>query len=162
VPDGGGMPRPTRSVHGGTNLFAYVFDNPQTLTDPHGLCAKNAALSNCDSGDSGCCVAKAVDGLRFSRCLDKEQQNTFTNRGALMGAMSGIGLRPKTPVGMCASGGVGTAVGAIGFFEGYYGYEWAISKAAQWNAFKNKMADCGAPCIPTVAGQPSQKKPLLY
>ena len=41
---------------------------------------------------------------------------------------------------------IGGAFGYYGALEAYYGYEWAISKAGQWNTFSRCMRNCGREC----------------
>ncbi|HEX6639580.1 MAG TPA: RHS repeat-associated core domain-containing protein, partial [Thermoanaerobaculia bacterium] len=137
-------------LRGGVNVYEYALDNPVIFSDSNGLsptpCSKNAALSNCSGNESGCCVAKCIDDLRFSRCMDKKQQSNFATLGAMAGAAFGIGIAPKNGVGTCIGGVVGGAVGYYGMLEAYYGYEWAIAKAGQWTAFNNCMKNCGSEC----------------
>jgi hypothetical protein len=142
------------------NAYTYVGNSPFAVVDPDGAarkgannglqpCQKNPAFAGCGEPGSGCCVAKAIDDLRFSLCIRRQDQKAFKIIGTAVAF--GVGFRLGLPLGLDAACGTGLAFGAAGyygFFKSYYGYQWAAAAAGQQAEFSERMKGCGVECPP--------------
>jgi len=146
-------------LNGGTNLYAYAFQNPVVGFDPTGLapCQKNPAFVNCDTPDSGCCVAKCIDDLRYSLCLSNQFKPAFRLIGVVGGIGAGITIGGRIGTilggpeglvaGACVGAGVGGTLGYFGLWRSYYGIQWEIARAGKLIDFQKCMEQsCGFRC----------------